>query len=79
MLTTLWKEKKISGIESESKVPLDTCLESLKVVCGWKVGDSKRVSVAKSHRVIQVGEWVYSISIPFERVENVWKHHSSYQ
>ena len=49
------KEKKISGIGSELKVPVDGSHKKLKVICRWKDDCEKKVLVSRSNRVKEVG------------------------
>lgn len=43
-----WEEEEILGLDSESKVPVDSSRQRLKAVCRGKDGDRKRVSVSRS-------------------------------
>ena len=52
------EKRKMPGVGSELKVPVNAGLERLKVLCGWKDGYWKRVPVSRSHKDKQVGEYV---------------------
>lgn len=57
--------KEISGVVSESKVPVHMGLERMRVIWHGKDGGGNRIPVSKSHRGKRVGKCAYSIDLDF--------------